>query len=500
MNVFSFDFTTLLSFDVLFAVVFGTLFGIFIGVLPGVGSTIGIVLLLPLTYSMSPIMSIIMLMALYNGGSYGGSISSIILGVPGTPGATATAIDGYPLAKKGFPGKALGYSLTASTIGGIFGALCLMFLTLTLSTVTRNFRDPEFFLLGLLGLVCVASLSSKDVVKSSVSIFMGLQFSLVGMDIFTGAKRFTFGNINLLDGFTLVSLLIGLFAVSEALNMLEGDLSKRHVTEKKRLKTSISWEEFKSVVKDIFKSSVIGTSIGILPGMGGSPASWFSLTEAQRSSKTPEKFGTGHPNGIAAPEAANNACVGGSMVPLLTLGIPGSPAAAVIMGALMIHGVQMGPMLMDTETELIFGIFWGFLFAVISMYIFGRYLTTLFARMLTLPQYIMVPSVAFIALIGTYVPRLNIFDLWVAIIVGGIAYILRKLDFSLPSFVLAFILGPIMERGLRRSLMISRGSWSIFVTRPYCIFIIVLIVLLIIAMVFSKAKTRKAIKEKIDAE
>jgi len=470
---------------------FGTLFGLLIGALPGLGATIGICLLLPLTYKMTPLTSILMLMALYNGGEYGGSISSIILGVPGTPGATATILDGYPMSKKGYPGKALGYSLTASTIGGIFGALCLMFLTLALTKVTLNFRDPEFTLLGLLGLICVAGLDSKDVYKSAVSIFLGIQTSLIGVDFFSGAKRFTFGSINLMEGFTLVSLLIGLFAVSEALIMLEGDLSKRHVTDKKNLKVGITLKEFKNVAKDIFKGSIIGTIIGILPGLGAGPASWFSYAEAKRSSKTPEKFGEGMPNGIVASESANNAVVGGSMIPLLTLGIPGSPAAAVIMGALMIHGVKMGPLLMKNDLELIHGIFWGFLLAVIAMFIYAKYTTTIFARLLTLPQYAVSPIVLFLALIGTYVPRANIFDVWVAIIVGGIAFILRKLDFSLPSFILAFILGPILEEGFRRSLMISNGRWSIFVTRPYSICIILLIAFMIASIAYSKINSRK---------
>lgn len=491
MNAFAFDFSLLINYEVIIALIVGTLVGLFIGAIPGIGGTVGIVLLLPFTYNMSPLASIVMLIAVYQSGEYGGSISSIVLGVPGTSAAVVTCLDGAAMAKQGYPGKALGYSLTSSVIGGLIGGLILMFLTIPMAQLTMKFRDPEFFLLGVLGLVCVASLSSKDIYKSAVSVFLGLLVAFIGIDMYSGSKRFTFGSVNLLEGIEMIPLLIGLFAVSEAFVLLEGDLNKRYVTDTKNLKTYVSWKELKAVWKDLMSGSLIGTIIGILPGLGAGPSSWFAYTQAKQSSKNPELFGKGHPSGIVAPEAANNACVAGALIPLLTLGIPGSAAVAVMMGAFLIHGITVGPLLMKSDPNLVYGIFWGFMATVLLMYILGKYTTSLWARLLTLPKYVLSPLVLFLSLMAVYAGRMNMFDVYLAIVVGIIAFFIKKLDYSLPSFVLAYILAPIMEDGLRRALMISRGDYSVFVTRSYSIGIIVVILILIATTVYSKRKMKK---------
>jgi putative tricarboxylic transport membrane protein len=485
MELFSIDFSLLFTLENLIAIVAGTLYGLLIGALPGLGATIGIALILPFTYAMSPLGAILLLVAVYQGAEYGGSISSIVLGVPGTPAATATVLDGSVMAKKGFPGKALGYSLTGSYIGGLVGALVLMTLTIPLSTIAIKFGDPEFFLLGILGLVCVTGLSSSDIPKSIISVLLGLMLGMIGLDGFTGSQRFTFGSLSLLDGVSMIALLVGMFAVSEVLFTL-GDLNKRYVTESKNLKTKLTWKEIKSVMKEMIRGSIIGSFVGVLPGLGAGPASWFAYTEAKRASKNPENFGKGDPNGIAAPEAANNGAVGGALVPLLTLGIPGSPATAVILGAFLIQGIQPGPKVFETHPDLVYGIFWGFLIATIAMYYLGKYTTSLWARMLTMPNYALTPIILIIALIGVYASSMNIFDVWVAIVAGVFAYFMKKLNFSLPAFILAFILGPIIETSLRRSLSLSDGSFSIFFTRGYSIAIFILILLLLGAMIFQK--------------
>jgi putative tricarboxylic transport membrane protein len=488
LDLLSFDFSLLFTWENLMVIIFGILYGLFIGALPGLGVTIGIALLLPVTYSLSPLASILMLVAVYQAGEYGGSISSIVMGVPGTPAAVATMIDGNTMAKQGYPGKALGYSLTGSVIGGIIGVIFLMTLSIPLSSIAIDFADPEIFLIGILGLVSVASLGTSDIFKSIISILLGLLLGLIGLDILTGAIRFTFGSLYLMEGINYIALIVGVFAVSEVLSMLLGNLNKRYVTDTKNLKTGLTWSEFRYIRKSTLRGSVIGSFTGVLPGLGAGPASWFAYTDAKRSSKNPEKFGKGEPNGIAAPEAANNAAVGGALVPLLTLGIPGSPATAVILGAFLIHGIKPGAQVFSTNFELIGGIFWGFLLATILMYAIGKYTTSLWARMLTMPNYILTPIILYIALIGVYAARGNLFDIWIAIIVGVIAFFVKKLDYSLPAFILAFILGPIIEEGLRRSLVLSSGSYTIFVTRGYSIIILLLILIIVGSTIYRNWK------------
>ncbi|MED4601380.1 tripartite tricarboxylate transporter permease [Paenibacillus validus] len=497
MEFFSFDFSLLFTWGNMFAIIFGAIFGLFIGVLPGLGPTVGIALLLPLTYNMDPLASILMLVSLYQSAEYGGSISSIVLGIPGNAAAVATTLDGNAMAKQGFPGKALGYSLTSSTIGGLFGTLILMVLAIPLTKLTIKFADPEFFLIGVLGLVCIISLSSKDAMKSAVSVLLGLLLGMIGMDVFTGSQRFTMGSMDLMEGLSMIAMLTGMFAISEVLSMLTDDLNKRYVTDNQNLKTNLTWKEYKSVNKSVWKGSIIGTLAGIIPGLGAGPASWLAYTDAKRSSKNPKKFGKGEPNGIAAPEAANNAVVGGALIPLLTLGIPGSAATAVILSAFMIHGIQPGPQVFKNDPNLIYGIFWGFLVATIAMYYLGKWTTSLWARTLTIPNYILIPIILFAALIGAFAARGSLFDVWVTIIVGVVSFFILKLDYSFPAFILAFVLGPMLEKSLRRSLMLSDGSYSIFVSRGYSIVLVGLIALLVGNMLFQFLKKRSVKKEDI---
>lgn len=498
MDVFSFDFSSLFTIQSLLCIALGTLYGLLIGALPGLGATVGIALILPVTFTLDPLPAILLLVAVYQAAEYGGSISSIVLGVPGTPAAVATLLDGVPLARKGSPGKALGYSLTASTIGGLFGGVMLMTLTIPLASVAVKFGDPEFFLIGVLGLILVGGLSSKDIPKSALSVLFGLMLSMVGIDAITGAARFTFGSLSLLDGFSMIAILIGMFALSEVLFMLS-ELGKRYVTEKKNLKTHISWKEYKSVNKSVIKGSIIGSIVGVIPGLGAGPASWFAYTEVKRSSKNPESFGKGNPNGIAAPEASNNATVGGALIPLLTLGIPGSPATAVILGAFLIQGIQLGPKVFESDPNLIYGIFWGFLLVTIAMYFIGKYTTPLWSSMLTMPNYLLTPIILLITLVGVYASTTNIFDVWVALAIGVVAYFMKKLDFSLPSIILAFILGPIIETSYRRTMSMSGGDLTVFFSRSYSQVIIAIMILMIGAMIYTNKKQKKMTNDITDS-
>lgn len=491
LDMLSADFGSIFTIGSLFAILFGTLSGLIIGTLPGLGATIAIVLLLPLTYTMSPLASILMLIAAYQGAEYGGSISSIILGIPGTPAAVATSIDGNAMARKDMAGKALGYSLAASTVGGIFGGIVLIFLAVPLARLAVRLSDPEFFLIGLGGLIAVAVLSSRNGVRSAMSVILGLMVGTVGMDSFTGVQRFTFGKLELLEGIGMIALLTGLFAFSEIYNIVTNELDKRFSSGRKTLSTGLTLAEFRSVLRPVVRGAGIGSIVGIFPGMGAGPASWFAYIQAKKTSRSPETFGKGNPEGVAAPEAANNATVGGALVPLLALGIPGSPATAIILGAFIIHGIQPGPNLFAASPDLVNGLFYGFLLATIMMYISGRLVTNLFARALTIPNTYLVPVVLTLSIVGIYASQGLHFSLWLALVVGVVAFFLKKLDFSLPSFILAFILAPIIERSLRRSMLLSDGSLMIFIERPYALFILGLITLFLIGTAISYRRKRR---------
>jgi len=475
MDFLSYDFASLFSFSNLFAIALGTMVGLIIGALPGLGATIAIVLLLPLTYSMDPLASILLLVAAYQGAEYGGSISSIVLGIPGTPAAVATVLDGNAMAKQGKPGKALGYSLMSSTIGGIIGGLMLAFLAAPLARLAVRFSDPEFFLIGIAGLLAVAALSSKSVLKSAISVVLGLMVGTIGLDTFTGALRFTFQRLELLEGVGMVALLTGMFAFAEIFAIISHDLHKRYATSTSRMSTGLSWPEFKSIFAPTMSGAGIGCVVGLFPGMGAGPASWFAYIQAKKMSRSPETFGKGNPEGIAAPESANNAVVGGNLVPLMAPGIPGSPATAIILGAFIIHGIQPGPNLFTTNADLAYGLFYGFMLTTVAMYLAGRLVTNLFARALAISNVYLVPVILLLSIVGVYASHGLFFELWLALGVGLLCFVLRQLDYSMPCFILAFILSPIIEESLRRSMLLSDGSFDIFVTRPYALAILLII-------------------------
>lgn len=490
MSILDFDFQSLFELSNLLAIALGTFVGMLIGALPGLGATVAIVMLLPFTYGMEPLGSILMLVAAYQAAEYGGSISSIILGIPGTPAAAATLLDGNALSKRSSPGKALAYSLTASSIGGLFGGLVLLFLSIPLSAIAVQMGDPEFFLIGILGLIAVAGLSARDVTRSFISVILGLMAGTVGIDVISSAQRFTLGQAELLDGLHLVAVLVGIFAVAEILQMISTDLYRNYITDERGLRTSITLSEFRGVGRATAIGSFLGSTIGIMPGMGAGASAWFSYSLTRNTSSRRETFGKGSPEGIAAPEAANNATVGGALLPLITLGIPGSASTAIILGAFIIHGIQPGPTIFATESDLVYGIFYGFLLATVMMFVIGKLLTPLFARVLKTPNFLLVPTILILALIGVYASNFMLFDLWIALGFGFLFFLLNKLDFSAPAFILAFVLSPILEESLRRALLISNGSYTIFFTRGYSVAIMGIIFAIIILGVISHLRRR----------
>lgn len=461
----------------------GLFVGMLFGALPGLGISITITLLLPLSFSMEPINAILMLLAAYQAGEYGGSISAIALGIPGTVMAAPIVEDGRAMARQTSPGKALGYSLYASTFGGLFGGLVLVFFAQPVTHLALKLADPEFFMLGMMGLVAVTAFAAKDPIKVAISICLGMIAGTIGLDMFVGQPRLTLDLAELYEGLSLIALVVGLFAFSEIFFMLAGNMRARPEFNAADMRITLTLKECVGALKAGTVGSVIGTFLGILPGVGSTVSGWLSYSVARNLSKNKPLFGKGSGEGIAAPDAANNAVVGGALLPFLTLGIPGTAGIAIIAGAFIIHGIQPGPQMISEHPELIQGIFAGFLLTTVGMFMMGKFLSRGFAQALVTPNAVLVPGVLILSILGIYATRSEFFDLWLALGIGAAAYLMRRLDYSVAGFVLAFVLSPIIETSARRALVISDGDMSVFVTRPISLtlFLIILSMTALIA-------------------
>lgn len=491
MDIFLNDLANLFNITNMLCILLGTVVGMVFGALPGLGTVIAVALLLPVTFTLPPLAGILMLLATYQAGEYGGSISAILLGVPGTPQAAATVLDGYPMAQNESPGKALSYSLLSSSIGGIFGGLVLIFISVPLAKFALNFGSPEYFLLGVIGLMAVGLLSGTDKIKSSISVILGLIAGTVGIDTLTGVGRATFNQPELMDGINLVAFLVGMFAISELFMMISKGLNNKFVADRSTLKTGLTWAEIKAIIRPTTIGSLIGAGTGILPGIGGGASCWFAYAIVSKTSKNPEAFGKGSPEGIAAPESSNNASAGGALVPFLALGIPGSAAIAIIMGAFIMHGIQPGPNVFTAERDLVYGIFYGFIVTTIAMYLIGRLLTPMFSRVLIVPNSFLVSVVLVLCLIGIYASKAAFFDLWLALGVGVLFYILKRLNYSVSSVIIAYVLAPIIEENFRRSLTLSNGDYGVFFSSIYAVALVVMIVAALGASLYADLKKRR---------
>ena len=468
----------------------GVLIGTLVGVLPGLGPTAAIALLLPTTFHISPVSAIIMLAGIYYGAMYGGSTTSILVNIPGEAASVVTCIDGYQMARKGRAGPALGISAFGSFIAGTFSIIVLMLVAPPLAEIALKFGPPEYFSLMILGLTLLTFLSSGPMCKALLMAGVGLFLGTIGLDNLTGSSRFTFDIVTLTDGVGLVPVVMGLFGIGEVLSNLEVEIKQEMLTKKVThlLPTLQDWIESKWA---IIRGSIIGFPLGVLPGGSATLASFVSYAVEKRCSKTPEQFGTGMIAGVAGPEAANNSATGGAFVPMLTLGIPPNPVLAILMGALMIHGVQVGPMLIQAHPDL----FWG---VVTSMYIGNAMLLILnlpliglWVQVLRVPYAILFPLILLFCLIGSYSLNNNIGDMIVMIVFGIVGYLMRKYKYDAPPLVLAFVLGPIMEQSLRRSLLISNGSPFIFLQRPISAALIIFVIFLLVFPLIPRLKKKK---------
>ena len=473
--------------------------GTIIGMLPGLGPMTAIALMIPITYGLDPSAGMILMAGVYYGAVFGGSTSSILINAPGVASTVATSFDGYPLAKQGKAGKALAIAAYSSFAGGTISAIFLLIAAPSLSVISLSFRSPDYFALMILGLTAVAAFSSKgQFLKAIAMTIFGLMLATVGQDSLSDLSRFTFDNMNLADGISFILVAMATFAMSEALMMIfKKDKSREDVTNKVSLdqlgSMKLDKEETKSMVKTWPRNSVIGFLIGVLPGAGATIASFLAYGMERNFAKKEDKeeFGKGSIRGLAAPESANNAACSGSFVPLLTLGIPGSGTTAIMLGALLAFGVQPGPNLYNTNPD----IFWS---VIISMYIGNIVLLILnlplipyIARLLAVPRNVLVPMIIFFSVIGVYLISFNTFDIFLMIFIATVATILRLYDFPMPPLILAFVLGGMMETNLRRSLLISDGSFDFLWSRPITVVILTITIGIVGMQIYNYFKKIK---------
>ena len=471
--------------------------GVFVGsvfaAIPGLSVILCVILFLPVTYTMTAIPGMMFLLGIYCAGGYGGSVSAILINTPGTPHAAATMLDGHPLSQQGRTKAALKIALYASTFGGVFSALMLLFLGPQVAKVAAQLGTAEYFMVCLFGLTIIAGVSGKSMVKGIIAACIGLLISCIGADPMTSYDRFTFGVTRLYLGLDLAICLIGLFALVEILAKAERKPDSL-ILDRTKFKDNgeITKAERKRMIRPICLSSLIGVMVGIIPGTGASEASWFSYNTAKNMSKHPEEFGHGSVEGVAAAESANNAVTGATLIPLLTLGIPGDGTVAIMLSALMINGLNPGLSLFTTDGDIMYAIMIGLVFVNLFMLLQGKCLTSLFAKVVSIPQEILTPIIVIFCFAGAYSVNKNYFDVGVALIFGVLAWILRKLDMPAVPILLGMVLGKMTETNFRRALQLSNGSPTIFFSSIYCIIFLLLIVVAVGAIVKGKMSERKA--------
>lgn len=475
------------------AILVGLLAGIVIGAIPGLTADIAIILCLPLTYSMDPIPAMLLLLGLYCGGTYGGSITAILINTPGTPSSAATTLDGYPLTEQGKPLKALTMALYASFFGGLFSALVLLFAAPNIARFTQMFGPPEYFCIAVFGLSIIASISNDNIVKGLMGGITGIFIALIGQDPVSGALRFTFGVRRLGAGIPLIVTLVGLFAIAELL--IRSDYNPRTDptrNQKLRLdKEKLTWGEIKRCLRTLTVSSVIGTIIGAIPGTGGGIAAFISYDQAKKTSKRRSNFGKGEIEGVAATESANNATTGSTLIPLTTLGVPGDGCTAILLGAFMLQGMVPGPSMFKEHSDILYGIMIGLVVVNLLMLAIGRIFTPVYSNITRIPYELMSAIIIVYCITGVYSSEASTFHVLLSVIIGAFSFLLRKLGFSVVPIILGVVLDDLVESNFRNSMVMSNNSLSIFVTRPFCVLFLALAALSIGLFFYKAAKDRK---------
>lgn len=485
----------LITLPVLAYMLVGTIIGILIGALPGLTAMMAVSILVPLTYSLSATEGILMLLGVYSGANYGGSISATLINIPGTPSAMMTTLDGYPLGQKGKAGLAIGTATVASAIGGIFSVIMMMLFAPFIATIALKFTSLEIFSIALFGVSIMAYISPGSVLKGLIAGVFGLLIGCIGFDPVTSVPRFTFGQQNLLSGVQFISAMIGLFGLSEIL--LSSERIANLTRKIKVFEVGSAYEclaYFPKMWGNMLRSSVIGVIVGAIPGTGGTIAAILGYAVQKKMSKHPEEMGKGAVEGVAAPEAANNACCGGALTTLLSLGIPGDAVTAILVGAFILHGLTPGPMLFETNPDMISAIFIGMMIVQFMFLILGLNFAHHFARLLTVPRPVLNTIILALCVVGTYGVQNSIYDIGTMLVFAVLGYIMARTGIPRAPIVLALILGPLMEENLRRWMALTDGHYvdhllGAFSTNPIAIFVFGLTLLTLILPIFQ-TKTR----------
>ncbi|GKV64026.1 MULTISPECIES: tripartite tricarboxylate transporter permease [Sporosarcina] len=477
----------------------GAFIGMIVGIIPGFGASAGIAILLPLTLTLDPTSAIIMLAGIYYGSQYGGATTSILINTPGDSAAVASTFDGYPMTLQGKAGKALIVQAIASFVGGTIGVILIFTLAPTFAKVALKFGPPEYFMLMIMGLLTLIWMTDDSKLKGFISALIGLAVATVGVDVITGTPRYTFGSPELISGVSFIPVTIGLFGIGELLFRVysgshkDGKLENLDLS----LRSKENWPSWKELMKAKFtflRGSIIGFVTGVLPGAGATIASFFSYSIEKKVSKEPEKFGKGHLPGLIAPETANNGATSGAMVPLMTLGIPGSASTAILLGAFLMYGLQPGPLLMIERPDFAWGIISSMYFGNAILLLINIVAIPFFLMIVKLPYRFLIPVIISLCLIGTYSLNHSIIEIWILLIFGVIGFFMKLYGYSPAALVLALVLGPLAENTLRQSLIMSESGLGIFITRPVSLLFLVLIALIVFYPVFKRIfmKTQKA--------
>jgi len=478
----------------LIATAAGVLLGLVVGMIPGMTISTGIIIVLPMTFTMDPNISIALLLGLYVAGMTGGSFSAILLNIPGTPSASATALDGFPMANRGEKGRALGIAIVASFVGGLFSFGCLYLISPFLASVALDFQAPDLFALVFFGLTVICSFAARSLVKGLLSMAIGLLIVSIGQDPIMGTARFTFGDTNLLSGIHFLTAMIGLFAIPQLVENICGqsEISAPSVKSQEFGRVFPSWGDLKRMLVPMMIGSPIGSFLGVLPGAGGPIAAFISYDYAKKANKSPDQFGTGIPEGIAAPESANNAVTGGALIPMMTLGIPGDPVTAILIGALLVHGLAPGPLLFIERADFAYGLIFSFFWANIFNLILALAGIGVLIKVLSTPRALMMPTIAILCVIGSYALRNSFFDVWVMLGFGVLGLVMRWINMPVVPLLLALVLGRPLEEHLRISLTSSQGDLMIFFQSPFSLFFLGLAALSVIWSVFLEPRRERA--------
>lgn len=470
----------------------GTLLGIIFGCLPGISSTMALAILLPITYALSPTAAIVFLMAVFSASVFGGSISAILINIPGTPGAIVTQLEGYPMARSGRAGEALFYALAASTLGGLIGLAVLMLVAPVIAGAAMQFRSPEFAMATVFGLTMLAYSTPGATFLGILSGCIGLLCGMVGFDALTDVPRFDFGSTLLQSGVTLVPVTIGLFGIAEVMRNLDIPVAGKEDTAAWIGRIRPPWSEMRRLWKAVLRGSGIGVVVGAIPAAGSAIAVAVAYAQERRLSPRGKDFGKGVPDGVVGPEAANNASVGGALVPMMTLGIPGDTMTAVLMGALLIHGLRPGPQLFIDNPDFVAGVYVALGVAIVFTAVFGLALMGQFVRLMRAPRHVLVAAIILLCIIGSYAIRNNVADVWIMIAFSVIGYLMNALSIPVAPLAFGLILGPILEENLRRSLIVGDGSWMIFLERPIALTMLLLSLAAVIYPMIATLRARRA--------